>query len=111
MNERMDKRMDLKRVDLIQQLVSEYAYTKQSATDIVDGFTKLVIDNMRRGNTITIHNFGCFDMLERAERRCPNPATGEPMVVPAHWIPRFYPGRAMRNAVKLWEDDEKRGRT
>lgn len=40
---------------------------------------------------------------------CPNPQTGEKVDVPAHWIPRFYPGNGMRRVVKLWEDNTKRG--
>lgn len=101
--------MDVKRADLIQQLVDNYSYTKKAATSIVDDFTSLIIDNLKEGNTVSIHNFGCFDLLERKARSCPNPRTGERVEIPAHWIPRFYPGNKMRLAVKMWEDNSKRG--
>lgn len=101
--------MDVKRMDLIQQLVEKHGYTKKAATSIVDDFTSLIIENLEDGNTISIQNFGCFDILERKARSCPNPQTGERVDVPAHWIPRFYPGKKMRLAVKLWEDNTKRG--
>lgn len=101
--------MDIKRVDLIQQLVGKHGYTKKAATSIVDDFTDIILYNLGNGDTVSIHNFGCFDILERKARSCPNPQTGEKVNVPAHWIPRFYPGNKMRLAVKLWEDSTKRG--
>ena len=101
--------MNIKRNDLIQQLVNKYRYTKKAATDIVDDFTDIVLENLREGNTISLRGFGCFDILERKARSCPNPQTGEKVEVPAHWIPRFYPGNKMRLAVKMWEDDTNKG--
>lgn len=101
--------MDIKRNDLIQQLVDKYGYTKKAATSIVDDFTSIILYNLGEGNTVSIRNFGCFDILERKERSCPNPQTGEKVIVPAHWVPRFYPGNQMRRVVKVWEDNTKRG--
>lgn len=101
--------MDIQRNDLIAQLMERYGYTKQAATDIVRDFTDTVVDNLRGGNTVTLRGFGSFDILERKARSCPNPQTGERVEIPAHWIPRFYPGVKMRAAVKMWEDDERRG--
>lgn len=101
--------MDIKRNDLIEQLVEKHGYTKKAATSIVDDFVDVVLDNLSEGNTVSIRNFGCFDILERKARSCPNPQTGEKVEIPAHWVPRFYPGNKMRLVVKMWEDNNKRG--
>lgn len=101
--------MDIKRNDLIEQLVKKHGYTKKAATSIVDDFVDIVLDNLSDGNTVSIRNFGCFDILERKARSCPNPQTGEKVDIPAHWVPRFYPGNKMRLVVKMWEDNTKRG--
>lgn len=101
--------MNVNRSDLIRQLVDKHRYTKDAATDVVDDFIDIVIDNIRVGNTVSIYGFGVFDILERAERSCPNPQTGERCSIPAHFIARFYPGTRLRKAVKMWEDDTKRG--
>lgn len=101
--------MDNKRNDLIEQLVEKHGYTKKAATSIVDDFVDIVLDNLSEGNTVSIRNFGCFDILERKARSCPNPQTGEKVEIPAHWVPRFYPGNKMRLVVKMWEDNTKRG--
>lgn len=101
--------MDVKKADLIQQLMEREGYTKKAASDIVQAFSKIILENLEDGNTVSLRNFGCFDILERKERSCPNPQTGEKVVVPAHYIPRFYPGSRMRAAVKKWEDNVRRG--
>ena len=101
--------MDIKRVDLIQQLLDKLGYTKKAAKSIIDYFNNIILYNLGKKYTVSIHNFGCFDILARKARSCPNPQTGEKVDVPAHWIPRFYPGNKMRLAVKLWEDSTKRG--
>lgn len=101
--------MNITRGGLIDQLIERYGYTKKAATDLVDDFADIIIYNMELGNTVSIRNFGCFDILERKQRSCPDPQTREPIVIPAHWVPRFYPGNGMRLAVKKWEDNDKRG--
>ncbi len=100
--------MNIYRKDLIQQLIDK-GYTKKAAKAFIDDFASLIMDNLGEGNTISIRNFGCFDLLERKARSCPNPQTGEKIEVPAHWIPRFYPSKNMKIAVKMWEDNTKRG--
>lgn len=101
--------MTINRSDLIKQLMGKFNYTKKAATTLVDDFCEIVVDNLEMGNTVNIYSFGTFDILERAARSCPNPQTGERVEVPEHWIPRFYPGSRLKRAVKLWEDNNKRG--
>lgn len=101
--------MNLNKPELAQQLKEKHGCTKKAALEMIDMVSDIIVENLRCGNTVSIHDFGCFDILERAERSTVNPATGKTMTVPAHYIPRFYPGKGMRVAVKLWEDDEKRG--
>lgn len=101
--------MNINRSDLVDQLVAKHNYTKKAAFTLVNDFTDIILDNLREGNTVSIRNFGTFDLLERKARSCPNPVTGEKVEVPDHWIPRFYPANKMRVTVKMWEDDVKRG--
>lgn len=101
--------MNITKAEFIQQLVDEHRYKKKDATAFVDDFLDMVLGNIERGNTVSFRGFGCFDMVERAERSGMNPNTGEKCKVPAHWSPRFYPGNAMKRAVKKWVDNEKRG--
>lgn len=100
--------MEIKRADLIGQLAEEYGYTKASAAELIDDFVGIILANLERGNTVSLRDLGKFDILKRARRTCPNPQTGEEIVVPEHYIPRFYPSSRMRIAVKIWEDGQRR---
>lgn len=98
--------MNVNRKELINQLKEKYGYTKKSAAALIDDFTGIILDNMRQGNSVSLSGFGCFDILERAARRCPHPQTGETVEIPSHWVPRFYPYKQMRMQVKFWESEE-----
>lgn len=101
--------MNVSRGGLIEQLVEKQHYTKKAATMVVDDFVAIIMDNIRAGNTVTINNFGIFDFVKRAEHVGRHPITGEKTVIPEHYIAKFFPSKAMRAAVKLWEDSQKRG--
>lgn len=116
--------MTISKTDLILQLTSLMTetknrkgqsvvspkYTKKQATELVDDFCKAVATNLEHGDPVSIYGFGCFDIVERAERTCTTPQ-GDKMAVPAHWSPKFYPGNTLRRAVKKWADNSKRGLT
>lgn len=101
--------MNISRGELINQLVEKQHYTKKAATMVVDDFVAIVMDNLRAGNSVSINNFGTFDLLHRADHYSIHPVTHERVDIPAHYIPKFYPSKAMRAAVKLWEDSKNRG--
>ena len=101
--------MHVNRRDLIQQLVDTYQYTKKAATSVVDDFCEIIRLNMREGNDVSIYGFGNFEVEERKRRVCPNPKTGEPIEIPAHYVPKLHPSKTMKLAVRMWEDDQKRG--
>ena len=92
--------MEINRNDFIQQLVDKHHYTKNSATTLVADFIDMIVENMENGNSVSFQGFGRFDIIERKARSCPNPQTGEKVDVPAHLVPRFYPGNHMKYAVK-----------
>lgn len=101
--------MNVTRLMLIDQLVESQHYTKKAATQVVDDFVAVILDNMRAGNTVTIPNFGTFDIVFRAERAVKHPLSGDRVGIPAHWVPKFFPAKNMRAQVKLYEDSQKRG--
>lgn len=100
--------MNINRQDFIQQLVSKHNYTKKAATALVDDFLNMLIANFEEGNTVTFYGFGTFDIVERAERTCQNVKTGEPCVIPAHYVPKYYPGIRVKTAIKKWESEQER---
>lgn len=95
--------MNVNKGEFIDQLIDEHNYTKKAATALVNDFLSQILVNLEAGNTVSFYGFGCFDMVNRAARSCPNPQTKEQCHIPAHWVPRFYPGESMRRCVTKWE--------
>lgn len=100
--------MNVNRDMLVQQLVAKHNYTKKAAMSVVNDFVDILVANIEAGNTVTIYGFGSFELKERKERSCPNPQTGETCIIPAHYVPKFYPGKRVKLAVKKWESEQNR---
>ena len=98
--------MDVNRSVLIRQLAESGGYTVKAAKKFVDDFTNIIMDNLAVGNSVTIYGFGCFDLYERGAHVCPDRRSGGMIDIPPHYIPRFYPGARMREAVREWESGE-----
>lgn len=71
------------------------------ADEMVDKFTDLVFDLATSGEEVTLGKLGKFMVVERAERKCRNPQTGEELVVPAKKVVKFKEsGTLKRSDVK-----------
>lgn len=51
------------------------------------------------GYRVEIRGFGVFDLNHRTPRQARNPKTGEPVAVPAKWVPAFKAGKELRERV------------
>ena len=51
------------------------------------------------GDRVEIRRFGVFDLNHRTPRQARNPKTGEPVAVPAKWVPAFKAGKELRERV------------
>ena len=96
--------MDINRKSLARQLADEYGYKVKDAIKFIDDLTELILNNMKEGNSVSIYGFGCFDLLHRKSHVYPDRLSGTMKDVPEHYIPRFYPGVWMYNAVKEWQN-------
>ena len=67
------------------------------------GFVSAVLDAQTQAlaehGDLTIRGFGTFRVMEIAQSRARNPATGEAVVVPPHKRVRFKAGKALRDTV------------
>ncbi len=58
-----------------------------------------VSETLASGGRIEIRGFGSFTLSHRQPRVGRNPKTGESVALPARYIPRFKPGKALRERV------------
>ena len=56
-------------------------------------------DSLASGERIEIRGFGSFALHSHPSRIGRNPKTGEAVAVPARYVPRFKPGKELRERV------------
>ena len=71
-------------------------YLEPAALDAVIGGVK---GTLKKGGTVTLVGFGTFAVGKRAARTGRNPRTGAAIKIKAAKIPKFRPGKALKDAL------------
>ncbi len=85
--------------ELIDAIAKESGLTKTDAGKALDAFTSIVKTTLQQGGDITLVGFGSFTVAERAERQGLNPKTKEAITIPAARVPKFKPGKTLKDAL------------
>lgn len=56
---------------------------------------------MENGERVTLCGFGSFRVVQRAAQKGRNPQTGESIVIPAHNVVKFKPGKTLCSRCDL----------
>lgn len=74
--------------------------TKKDADLYVDTFVNVVAEALSKGDEVKLIGFGTFKPYQRAEKNGVNPQTGERITIPAKTVPKFVPGKELKDIVK-----------
>jgi len=89
----------MNKAELAEEVSTETGLTKAASGRVVSGITDAITDALARGERLTLVGFGTFQAVARKARRGRNPQTGETIQIPAKKVPRFKPGKGLREAV------------
>ena len=84
--------------DLIKE-VSGVMNTKREAQKAVDAVFSSISSALEKGESVTLTGFGTFKIAERKARMGRNPQTGKEIKIEAKSVPKFVPGKALKDAV------------
>lgn len=87
------------KVELIDSIAKETSYPKAQIDNVVKAFTKTVTEALANGQDVQLIGFGTFEVVKRAEREGINPQTKEKITIAASKVPKFKPGKALKDAV------------
>ena len=73
--------------------------SRKEALELVDGLFEDIQEAVISGDPVKIPGFGQFKVRDRAARIGRNPATGEPVKIPAKRVFKFIPAKALKDAV------------
>jgi DNA-binding protein HU-beta len=89
----------MNKVDLVRSALERVEMKRADAVALVDGIFDDITNACIGGEPVKIPGFGQFKVRDRAARIARNPATGEPVKVPAKRVFKFLPAKALKEAV------------
>ena len=91
----------MNKADLAQALAEKLNVSKREAEDMINAFTTLVTENLKKGEEIVLTGFGAFSSKLRAARTGVNPQNPTQKIqIPAVKVPKFKAGKALKDALK-----------
>lgn len=89
----------MNKTELIEQIAGSADISKAAATRALDAVITAVKTTLKKNGTVTLVGFGTFSVGKRAARTGRNPRTGEAIKIKAAKVPKFKPGKALKDAV------------
>ena len=90
----------MNKADLIEFMAKDTKLPKSAVKNTVESLIKGIENTLKKNKTVVITGFGTFSTLKRKERIGVNPATGEQMKIAAKRVPKFKPGKRLKDLVK-----------
>lgn len=86
--------------ELINSLSEETAFSKKDVSRVLDSLIRIIERTLRRGDKVSITGFGTYWVSRRPARKGINPSTKERIDLPEVSVPRFKPGKHLRELIK-----------
>jgi len=90
----------MNKAELVEEVSSQTGLTKKTSREGVNAVISAMTDSLGREEKVTLVGFGTFRVMERKARRGRNPQTGKELEIPAKKVPKFRPGKSLREAVR-----------
>jgi DNA-binding protein HU-beta len=87
------------KAELIAQIADEAELNNAAAARALDATINAVTKALKKGDTVTLVGFGTFAVGKRAARTGRNPRTGETIKIKAAKVPKFRPGKGLKDAL------------
>lgn len=84
---------------LLSAIAEKGGYTKKDAEKALNAVIGTISDFLEKGEKVSITGFGTFEVRDAKAKESINPATKEPVHVPAKKVPKFKAGKALKELV------------
>ena len=82
------------------EMVQAVLENRKQAEAAVNSIISNIEDALAKGDAVTLTGFGTFKVVKRKARNGRNPHTSEKINIKATKVPKFTPGKALKEAVK-----------
>jgi DNA-binding protein HU-beta len=87
------------KTELVDYIADSADLSKAAATRAIDAMITAVKTTLKKNGTVTLVGFGTFSAGKRAARTGRNPRTGDAIKIKAAKVPKFKPGKALKDAL------------
>lgn len=102
--------MSLNKAQLIDLVAKDAQMTKVEAEKALKSTIKAISGELSAGGNVTLIGFGTFTTMKRAARTGRSPRSGEPIKIPAKTVPKFRPGKLLKEQVDVKPPEKKGGK-
>jgi DNA-binding protein HU-beta len=97
----IDERGDpfVNKSELIEHIAKQADISKAAATRALEAMIGGVKTTLKRGGSVSLVGFGTFTVTKRAARAGRNPRTGAAIKIKAAKVPKFRPGKGLKDAL------------
>ena len=92
--------MTLTKAQIVEEIRQRNGFSRKKSIETVEAMLEIMKESLASGENVLISGFGKFCVKEKRERKGRNPATGESMKIPEANIPKFKPGKKLKDAVQ-----------
>ena len=89
----------MNKTDLIEHVAKQADISKAAATRALESVIAAVKSTLKKGGSVSLVGFGTFAVTKRAARMGRNPRTNTPIKIKAAKVPKFRPGKALKDAL------------
>ena len=88
------------KAEIINEIANKTGIDKNAVQTVVESFMDSVKKSLSADENVYLRGFGSFIVKERAQKTARNISKKTTIVIPAHKIPAFKPGKTFVNVVK-----------
>tara|TARA_B100000989_G_scaffold90052_1_gene65149 strand:- start:249 stop:521 length:273 start_codon:yes stop_codon:yes gene_type:complete len=85
--------------DLINKVSDETSLSKSDSAKAVDSIFDIITGELKDGGDVRLVGFGTFLVSKRKATTGRNPQTGAAINIPAANVPKFRPGKALKESL------------
>ncbi len=85
--------------ELIEHIATQADISKAAAGRALEALIGGVTTALKKSEEVSLVGFGTFSLTERAARAGRNPRTGDAIKIKSAKVPKFRPGKALKDAV------------
>jgi DNA-binding protein HU-beta len=93
------RRFFMNKSELVEHIAKQADLSKAAAARALEAVIGGVKTTLKKGGTVTLVGFGSFSVTKRAARTGRNPRTGAAIKIKAAKVPRFRPGKGLKDAL------------